>query len=227
MLAERALFYTQRWPRLLDMQAQVLTLQLAGQPATQQVLGDTDRISRSAELVAQTAARLPDVIDRQREAAIGQLLDAIREQEGQARALLAEMKQTLDAGNAAATSVNGVLRSADVLLASVSTPPPPGSPPAKPFEIAEYTQALVELGKTAQELEALVASLDREVPRVQAALGQVTGDASEKARALVDYAFRRGVALVLLLVGLILAAAIVYRWAAARIARQVAPGPQL
>jgi len=222
VLAERALFYAQRSPRLLDMQAQLLTLQLSSQPASEKLLEDTTRISKSAERVAVTASQLPEVIDRQREAAIDQVMTALAEQESRSRALLADVKQTLDAGAGAASSVNDAIRSANALLASVNKPPPPGTPPpppGKPFDIAEYTQALNELGKSAQDLEALVSSLDQSVPRVAALAETVTGKATGEVRALVDYAFRRALALVLVLVGAVLLAAITYRWAAVRLAR--------
>jgi len=223
ILAERALFYAQRSPRLLDMQAQLLTLQLSRQPASQQLLEDTTRISASAERVAATASQLPDEIDRQREAAIDQVMTALEEQESRSRALLADVKQTLDAGAGAASSVNEAIRSANALVASVNKPPPPGSPPppasppGKPFDIGEYTQALTELGKSAKDLEALVTSLDRSVPRVEALVVQVTGKATGEVQALVDHAFRCALTLILVLVGTVLLAAIAYRWAAVRI----------
>ncbi len=214
VLAERALFYAQRSPRLLDMQAQLLTLQLSGQPASQQLLESTTRITSAAERVAVVAAELPATIDRQREATIRQFMTALEDQEVRSRALLVELRQTLQAGGGAADSVNEAIRSANVLLASVNRPPPPGAPPpppaapGKPFDVAEYTRALGELGKTARDLQGLVQSLDRSVPQVEALAREVT-----------DHAFRRLATLIVVLVGAVLLAAVGYRWAAARIAR--------
>jgi hypothetical protein len=219
VLAERAFYYAKRWPRLLELETRQLTLQLALQPAPASLLADVNRVSLAAESVARTAEGLPALADREREAAIRQVLDAMEAQEGRARALLAEMHRTLDAGTGAANAVHGALRALDGILAATSAPSPPGTPPSKPFDVNDYTRALEQLGRSATQVEALLRSVDRDAPRVASLIGDAGREASERGRALVDLAFQRAVAVVLLLVGSVLVAALAYRWAANRMKR--------
>ena len=76
-LGERAMYYTQRMPMLLSWQVEVLAYQLAGQPESQQVLNDADRLATSADIFAQTAQQLPQLVNDQRQAAIQQILDGL------------------------------------------------------------------------------------------------------------------------------------------------------
>ncbi|HET8722635.1 MAG TPA: hypothetical protein VFM53_00425 [Anaeromyxobacteraceae bacterium] len=219
LLAERAFYFAKRWPRILELQTQLLALQLAAQPAPSRALADVTRVSLAAESVARTAEGLPALVDREREAAIRQFLDALSDQEARARALLVEMRRTLDAGSGAAHAVRGALGSLDAILAVTSRPPAPGAPPSHPFDVNEYTRALEQLGRSATELEALLRSANQDAPRIAALIGDAGREVSDRGRALVDYAFGRALALGLALVGSILVASLVYRWAATRIGR--------
>ena len=219
LLAERAFYFAKRWPRLLEMQTRLLTLQLAAQPAPSQVLADVARVSLAAESIARTAEGLPALVDREREAAIRQFLDALSSQEARARKLLAEMRRTLDAGTGAANAVHGALGSLDAILAAASQPSPPGTPPSRPFDVNEYTRALEQLGRSATEVEALLRAVNQDAPRVAALIGDAGREVSDRGRALVDYTFGRALTLVLVLVLSVLAAALLYRWASHRIAR--------
>src|SRR5437899_7589273 len=75
--AERITYYAQRAPLLLSWQLELLTYELAAQPAGRQLLADAHRLSASAEVFARTADQLPKLVDQQREAAIKQLLDGV------------------------------------------------------------------------------------------------------------------------------------------------------
>jgi hypothetical protein len=219
LLAERAFYFAKRWPRIIELQTRLLTLQLAAQPAPSQLLADVSRASLAVESAARTAEGLPALVDREREAAIRQFLDALSAQETRARALLAEMRRTLDAGTGAANAVHGALGSLDSILATTSQPAPPGTPPSRPFDVTEYTRALEQLGRSAIELEALLRAVNQDAPRIAALVGDAGREVSERGRALVDYAFGRLLALVLVLVLSILAAALLYRWASHRMSR--------
>lgn len=177
------------------------------------------RVSLAAESMARTAEGLPALVDREREAAIRQFLDALSSQEARARTLLAEMRRTLDAGTGAAAAVHGALGSLDAILAATREPGPPGTPPSRPFDVNEYTRALEQLGRSATELEALLRTVNQDSPRVAALIGDAGREVSDRGRALVDYAFGRALTLVLILVLSVLAAALLYRWASHRIAR--------
>jgi len=219
LLAERAFYFAKRWPRIIELQTRLLTLQLAAQPAPSQLLADVSRASLAVESAARTAEGLPALVDREREAAIRQFLDALSAQETRARALLAEMRRTLDAGTGAANAVHGALGSLDSILAATSQPAPPGTPPSRPFDVTEYTRALEQLGRSAIELETLLRAVNQDAPRIAALVGDAGREVSERGRALVDYAFGRLLALVLVLVLSTLAAALLYRWASHRMSR--------
>ncbi len=219
LLAERAFYFAKRWPRILELQTRLLTLQLAAQPAPTQLLADVDRVSRAAESVARTAEGLPALADREREAAIRQFLDALSAQETRARAMLVEMRRTLDAGTGAATAVHGALGSLDAILEVTRRPSPPGSPPSRPFDVTEYTRALEQLGRSATELEALLRAVNQDSPRIATLIGDAGREVTARGQALVDLAFRRALIVVAFLVLSVLAAALVYRWAANRMNR--------
>src|SRR5208283_986920 len=76
-LAERAIYYSQRMPTLLNWQVQLLSLELANQPETKQILSDAERLTRSTEAFAQVADQLPKLVNDQRQAGIQQLLDGL------------------------------------------------------------------------------------------------------------------------------------------------------
>ena len=217
VFAERAIYFAKRWPSLLDLQVEKLALELSLEPRAQQVLADADRISRSAEAFGKVAADVPALVDREREAAIRQFLDAAKTEEGKAQALFAELKQTLDAGNAAAASANGAIHSLETFVAMVNPPSPPGTPPQRPFDVNEYTRGFVELSRAMDEARVLVDSLDKDAPRLEELVQRATKGVSEDGRGLVEYAFRRGMALVAALVLGLLAAALLYRFLAKRI----------
>jgi hypothetical protein len=224
VLAERAFYFAKRWPRLLELQTRQLALELAAQPTPAQVAADLTRFSLAAESVARTAEGLPGLVDRERDASIRQILEAMAAQELRARQLLADLRRTLDAGTGAANALHGALGSFDKIVGELTAPAPPGSPPGHPFDVNEYTRALEQLQRTSGELERLLSSVDREAPKVAGLIGDAGREASERGRALVDYAFGRLLVLGLALIGAALAAAVIYRWVASRIARSRHPG---
>ena len=219
VLAEKAFYFAKRWPRVLEMQTRLLSLQLSLQPAPSRLLGDMNRVSLAAESVAQTAEQLPGLVDREREAAIRQVVEAMQAQGPQARAVLDDVRRTLDAGTGTANAVHGVLGALDPILASVSAPPPNDAAPSPPFDINHYTRALEELGASAVKLESLLLAVNQDASKVEALIGDAGREASERGSALVEFAFRRAAALVLLTIGVTLVAALVYRWASIRMAR--------
>ena len=222
VLAEKAFYFAKRWPRLLELQTRLITLQLSLQPAPSRLLGDVSRVSLAAESMARTAGELPELASREREAAIRQVFDAMQEQEAQSRAVLAEIRRTLDAGTGTANAVQGVLGALQPILASVSKPSvasDPPSPPSRPFDIDDYSRALDQLGQSATKIEALLRAASEDAPKVAALIGDAGREASERGRALVEFAFRRAVALVLITMAAVLVVALVYRWASFRMAR--------
>lgn len=219
-LAERAIYYLQRMPKLLDMQVERLTYEFAVMPETKEMLENANRISVAAAAAGVLASELPDVIAKERHAAIDEFMAALNSEQVQMRELLTELRGTLDAGAATSDSVNATIRSLESLVARFDTPAPAratesGGTVSRPFDITEYTATARELAVAAQQLQALVAQLDSSGAGVEL----LTASASRDFRVLVDHAFWRGIQLILVLVGAILVAAMIYRYVVARIAR--------
>jgi flagellar biosynthesis chaperone FliJ len=209
-LAERTIYYAQRAANLIDMQVELLMLRVTIMPETQSLLGDVGRVSKAVESAGKLADRLPEVLAQEREAAIQQFMDALNSQQAQTRQLMTELRSTLEAGTATSASLTETIRSLDKFMARFdkpSPPPDPNAPPAKPFDINDYTEIARELGKTANHLQALLAQLDTSASGVT----KLSANAASELQAVVDHAFWRGIQLILILVVAVLAAALTYR----------------
>jgi len=148
----------------------------------------------------------------EREATLRQLIA----QEEQVGGLLTELRHTL-------TEANTLTGSVDTLAqrVGVGAPPEPGEP-AKPFDIEDYRQTIIESGAVVEQLNGLVQTTnellnspgaDRLVPSLVEAINQA-GETSEK---LVNYSMIRGAFLIVFfLVGLVIAR-LCYQWLAMRI----------
>jgi len=217
-LAERTIYYAQRAPSLIDMEVEHLLNKVTTMPETRQLLGNVDRVSKAADATGQLATTLPDVLAREREAAIRQFMNALSAQEAQTRQLLAEMRSTLETGTGTSESLNATIRSLDAFMArfdKASAARDPNAPPSKPFDINEYTAMARELGTAANQLQALVVQLDAASPAVT----RLSATTAAELQKVVDHAYLRGVQLILILVTAVLAAALLYRFAAPRLRR--------
>jgi hypothetical protein len=207
-LGERAMYYTQRMPTLLNWQAQLLALQLAVQPEAKQILADADRLTRATEAFAKVADQMPQLVNDQREAAIRQILDGVASErtnllaslaseEQKARALLAEARQTLEAGSGMAASVQAAIKTLDefVRLVSPETNRAPAATNSKPFDVLDYGQAAGQIGQMAQELQQVLAGLKQATPE----LSRLRQDATADLQRVVWQAFWLGLGLILVL----------------------------
>jgi hypothetical protein len=226
-LAERAMYYTQRMPALLNWQVELLTLELAGQPETKKVLADVDRLTRSFESFAKVADQLPQLVNDQRQAAIQQVFVGMSAEEKKFRELLMETRQTLQAGSEMAIAVNTSVRSLDAFVRSVKPPAatnavaPAGGVARRPFDVLDYGQAATQIGVAGQQLNTLVETLNQTTPQIDSLI-QRTGLQSKE---LVDYTFHRALwLLALTLMGAVLAL-LVYRILAARLLGKTAGEP--
>ena len=77
MLAERALFVTQKMPTVLRWQTELLTLNSMATPAVQQVVSNSTQIAASVERFAAVAEKLPGQVSTERE----EILKALQSQE--------------------------------------------------------------------------------------------------------------------------------------------------
>jgi len=232
-LAARTVAYAERAPTLMRWQAELLALQLAGQPEALQILADASRASKSMEQIGQTAEGLPTLVNTQRTEAIDQLLAGVAAErvailkeldarEATIRGLLGETRQTLEAGTAMSNSLDATVKSLDAFMHYVSPPPKPGAPPApagKPFDVLDYGKTATDVAGMARELQTLLDSIDKSGP----ALAKVGAETGENLKRVVDHAFWRGLVLILvLLVGAFLAA-LAYRALAHRLFVRASP----
>jgi len=216
LVAERAIFYAQRMPVLLDLQLEAALSRVAATPETQQLLRETSSFTNSAQRFTTVAAGLPDAFAREREALIGQLSTELTRQQATLLPLLTELRTALEAGDTTATSVNQAVRSIDALVARIKTPPPGAAQaPGKPFDITQYTQTAQEITRAANQLQQLLTSAGGQTQSLDAAL-----DAARKSsQTLVDHLFVRIAELIGLFLAGILITALAYRWLAVRLAR--------
>ncbi|MDD5139441.1 MAG: hypothetical protein PHY43_04165 [Verrucomicrobiales bacterium] len=207
-LGERAMYYSQRMPMLLSWQVEVLAYQLAGQPESQQILDDADRLAASSEIFAKTAQQLPQLINDQRQAAIQQILDGLTDQGNKSRELLADTRSTLNSASDAAVSINAAIMSLTEFVKYVSpTNAVPAATNRAPFNVLDYGTAASQIGAAANNLNALLVSVNQSVPQIEKLSQQTKTDADR----VVTHAFRLGVALILILLAGLVVAGLIYR----------------
>jgi ABC-type transporter Mla subunit MlaD len=213
LLAERAIYYAQRVPIIVDLQLDRSLNRIAVDPDTRKLLAQTASISTSAERFAAVAEALPDQFSEEREALIRQLAELLTTQQATLLPMLVELRGALEAGHLTATSVDGAARSIDTLVARLKAPPGAGTTPGRPFDITEYTQAADGITRTAVELQQLIGSIDAQAPQ----LGGTLAASVAKGQSLVDYFFVRVAWLIALLCVGLLVTLLTYRWLAPRV----------
>jgi len=212
-LAERAVYYGQRVPKLISMETQRLVFELAMTPESVRLLESVGQIGGAAQTTSELAADLPRLLAEERAAAIEQLTGVLDERQGQLQALVVELRTALEAGGATSDSVRETVAALDALMARFDRGASPATgTPSRPFDVTEYTEALRQMGDTAQLLQALLAQADSKAP----ALTQVSDRAADRVASLVDHVFWRLVQLALLLVAASVLGALAYRAIARR-----------
>ena len=210
-LAERAIYYMQRAPDLLDMQVERLTYQFAVMPETRTLLTSVDRVSMVGSASDRLVNTLPDLLDHQREALVAQLTQTLNSQSATLGTLAGQLRTTLQAGTDTATAVNGALQSFERISALFAKKPPPASatpqPPGTPFDISDYTAMLEQAALTARELDALAQHGDQLTPALRAA----TENAASQARGILNHLFLLLALLVLVIAAAALLVALAYR----------------
>jgi predicted component of type VI protein secretion system len=210
-LAERAIYYMQRTPDLLDMQVERLSYQFADMPETRSLLASFDRVSLIGSASDRLVDKLPDLLDQQREAVIAQLTQTINSQSATLGTLAGQLRGALQAGTDTATAVNGALQSFERISNLFAKKPQPASatpqPPGKPFDISDYTAMLQQAASTARELDTLAQRSDALLPVLRSA----TQDAALRAQGVLNHLFLLLVLLVLVIAAAWLLAALAYR----------------
>jgi hypothetical protein len=210
-LAERAIYYMQRAPDLLDMQVERLSYQFAAMPESRSLLASVDRVSLVGSSSDRLVTNLPALLDREREALVAQLTDTLNSQSATLGTLAGQLRGTLQAGTDTATAVNGALQTFERINGQFSRKPEPAAGPPQPkgppFDIRHYTAMLEQAAVTARELENLAQHGDALAP----ALRSATQDAALQARSILNHVFLLLVALVLVIAAAALLAALAYR----------------
>jgi hypothetical protein len=180
---ERMLYYLQRAPTITRLQAQFAVHDLIRQPELAGVLEDARRFTEATQRFAQIAEAMPnqrfeavnqvmEQLERQRKG----LLEDLMAEETKLRGLLGELRNTVLAGKDLAKIVDNTVSSIDQLAIRLDL----GAGDGKPFDINEYREFLLQASRTAQDMNALVASTD-------AMLAPLAGDdARQPVLALVD-----------------------------------------
>jgi hypothetical protein len=212
-LAERAVYWGQRAPKLISMETQRLSFELAMTPESERLLQGIDRVGGAAQTAGDLVADLPRLIADERSAAIEQLTDLLYGQQEQVLALTLELRAALEAGGTTSDSVRETIAALDALLARFDRPEG-RRPDSRPFDVTEYTEALRVLGESAQRLQVLFAETEGRLPAVDRASER----AATHLAALVDHVFWRLVQLLLVLVAAVVAGALCYRAIARRTA---------
>jgi hypothetical protein len=226
IMAERAIYYAGRMPKLLSWQAELFVYRMVNQPESKQVLSNANRLTRSAEIFAETAEKLPKLVNDQREAAINQVFDRMASEESKVRGLLGETRTTLSMGREMADSVNGAIKSLDAYTRFVSaheTNAPPDSTNHVPFDVRDYGKAAREIGSMARDINTLLIAAKQGAPQATQLSQQARADANE----VLNHAFRLGLLLILFLITGLLAAGLIYRVLANRLTRDRGQKPAL
>jgi hypothetical protein len=166
----------------LSWQTEVLVYQLAEQPESQQVLNDANRLATSSEIFAKTAQQLPQIINDQR--------------------------QALDSAGEAAKNINAAILSLTAFVQYVSpTNAAPSSTTNKPFNVLDYGTAATQIGAAANNLNALLVSVNQTTPQIEKLGQQTKTDADD----IVRHAFGYALVLILILLAGSVLAGLVYR----------------
>ena len=207
-LGERAVYYAQRAPKLISMEAQRLAFAMAVTPEAAGLLQSVDRIGGAAKTTSTLAADLPRLLAEERSAAIEQLTGILDQRQGELQALVVELRSALEAGGSTSDSVRETIVTLDALLARFDRPASATARTgSRPFDVTEYTEALRVMGETAQQLQVLLVQTDGKVP----ALSQASARATGQLASLVDHVYWRLVQLILVLVAASVLGALGYR----------------
>lgn len=238
LFAERALYYLQRAPMLVSWQAELLFIDTVSEPEIRQLVGNagtvTEAVARVSAEVAALREQMPEllaenrraaidqagaIVDAQRQAAIEQAIAGLRreridtieqiaaEQERLGQTIT-ELRTTIEAGTALSESLRSTAGGVADLAAQLRLGEE-GDPDDEPFDINEYTVALREATRTAEELGRLAESLTgaTDPAALNARLDLVDQRlvlAEDTANRLIDRVFALAMRLVIvLLVGLL------------------------
>ena len=215
-LFERMFYLSKRAPTLLEWQTQAAIDAVLARKEVVDALENLGGVSRSVE---QLSTEIPALIARERET----LLVEIDKRQEQINGTLGQVKSVVDATAPIVKDVNTLAGTAERIVVKVGEmagpprEPDPNTPPAKPFDVADYQKLLAEAGTTLREANALAAKGESLAgsPAVKGLIDEVTAATEERINSLESAAAR-----VLWQVGAMLAAIAVLVFALAHAYRE-------
>ncbi len=219
LFAERALFVARVMPTLLRWQMELLSVSALDQPAVRQWTTNVTRVADSIDRLTLTAEQVPRQLATERQA----ILDALQKQSRELAPLLERTRETLTAGSQLATNLNTTLETFDAVLErlEVGEPDDPAKRRKEPFRIRDYSEAAARLEAAARQLTDMLQAFDATLgANSRAQLARQIEPLLQRAQAEGDTLLRTAFRYGLLLVGAILAAALVYRLIASRLTGQ-------
>ncbi len=178
LLAERSFFYAKRAPLLYSWQAESLTDNMLAKPEIAELLNGINRSAKAIERVSLVMEKIPQQIREERnfisaeldkrESSLSKLLAEVRQTlgetehlvltvndlSGSGESLLQELRATSDSLNSTLKTFDGVMNN----HFAAKPGEPKSEEKSKPFDINEYTQALVEIDNAAVELTNLMST---------------------------------------------------------------------
>jgi hypothetical protein len=217
-LTERAFWYSKRAPNIAAIQAEGAVNEILSTPEVNTALQSADRLSKTAEAAPQT-------IDDQRKAFFAELdarqtlltntLGDVRHIVADANALggtvsllATNLQQTL-------VTLGDTLKVADAIGRHYGFDQPSSNPPARPFDIQDYTVALARLNDVVTNLHEL--SLNADQLAQSEGWNKMLRDMTDATDRRVDRAFSR----LCLALGLAFILAILYRIISLRLQRRM------
>ena len=211
MFGERVLFVTQKMPTLLRWQTELLSVNAVEMPAVQQLISNSTQLSVSVERFAYVAEKLPEQLSIERE----EIIKALQTQGKDIASLMEQGTQFSASLNTTFTTFDALMKRFGVGEPKSEEQPPPN---AMPFRIQDYTQSAAQIEATAGRLTEFLGMLDRtmsssDLAQFSAQVGWVVQQAQAGGKEVVDYAFWKGI----LLVVIVLVAALIYRFLVTRL----------
>jgi hypothetical protein len=210
-LAERSIYYFQHVPNLVDLQAEQFSDQVVAMPETKSLLASVDRASLVGDASERMVQSLPEILDREREALLSQLMQGLDERTGEIGALSDDLRSTLATGTETANAVHATLETADRISARFANTKTADT--SRPFDIREYSEAAENAAVAAHELDVLAERADSVIPVMR----QATDETADRLERIINHLFLELLMLILAAIAASLLAALVYRAVVVRI----------
>lgn len=259
LLAERGLYLGTRMPLLAGPMGEVWLSQWLVRPELTQLRGNITQATDAVDRAVKQVERLPGVVEKERRAAIKQVMDRVtvertaaidqlmdrvsteRQQlmqelasdETGERGVLLEMQQTLVAGNALATTAQGVLQAFDTFTTKAHKRVVAAGKEAT--DVRDITVLVTEASQATQHLQELAATLEQilvspgweqRLAQLIQVLDRTTTEGAELIDSTLDQTLVSGlIILVAFLVGIAAVGFLLIRYASRRFAQgSAAPG---